>query len=85
MAGASSEGTSLLRRYWIRLAPLRQYLSDHPFRMANTGQELLDLFEARARSGDTNTSRVRSPITDSLPQPGDEIRSTTKAEVGSFN
>ena len=42
-----SEGTSLLRRYWVWLAPLWQYLSDHPFRVANTGQELLDLFEAR--------------------------------------
>jgi hypothetical protein len=85
MAGAHSEGTWLLRRYWIRLALLRRYFSDHPFRMANTGQELLDLFEASVPSADGNTSRVRSPITDSLPQPGDEIRTTTKADVGIFN
>jgi hypothetical protein len=85
MAGAHGEGTSFLRRYWVRLAPLRRYFSDHPFRMANTGQELLDLFEARARSGDTNTTRVRSATTDSLPEPGDEIRSRTKAGVGIFN
>ena len=48
MAGAHREGTSLLKRYWVWLAPLRRYLSDHPFKMANTGQELLDLFEDRA-------------------------------------
>lgn len=85
MAGAHYEGMSLLRRYWVRLAPLRQYLSEHPFRMANTGQELLDLFEARVPSANRNTSRVRNPITASLQQPGDEIRSTTKADVGISN
>jgi hypothetical protein len=85
MTGAHSQGTPLLRRYWVRLAPLRQYLSNHPLRMASTSQEILDLFEAHAPSRDTNTSRVRSPITDSLPQPGDEIRTTTKPAAGIFN
>lgn len=85
MAGAHREGTSLLKRYWVWLAPLRRYLSDHPFKMANTGQELLDLFEARVLSADRNTSRVRSPITASLPQPGDEISGTTKAGEAILN
>jgi hypothetical protein len=82
---AHTEGTSFLRRYWVRLAPVRRYLLDHPFRMANTGQELLDLFEARVPSADRNTSHVRSPITASFPQPGDEIRRTTKRGAGIFN
>lgn len=84
-AGAHREGTSLLKRYWVRMAPLRRYLADHPFKMANTGQELLDLFEARVLSADTNTSRVRSSMTALPSQPGDEICGTTKAGDGILN
>ncbi len=82
MASTFSEGTLLLGRCWVRLAPLRRYLSDPPFKMANTSQELLDLFEELVFSSDRHSSRVSSPIT--VSQPGDQILHTMKYKGGNL-
>jgi hypothetical protein len=69
MAGTLSAGTSFLKQCWIRMGPLQRYISEPPFKMANTSQELLDLFEERVLLEDIRTAMARSSITALPPQP----------------